>query len=227
MDLFKIKYGLQQQIERHLNDKDIKGKYILDVGCGYGWLEEVFIKRGAKKVVGIEISEDFINKAKDRKIKNVLFKKASALNIPYRKETFDVAVSFEVLEHIPSNSEIKMFEEVFRVLKPGGIFYLSTPNKALLPVLLDPAWWLIRHRHYSTKQIKNYLTLTGFSYNSIYVRGGIYTMLLLIAMYLTKWIIKKEPIIYPYLLKKSREEYKLNKGCLSIFVRCEKPKINK
>ena len=46
MDLFQIKYGLHQQIERQFLSRDVKNQYILDVGCGGGWIEKMLIKKG-------------------------------------------------------------------------------------------------------------------------------------------------------------------------------------
>ena len=70
--------------------------------------------------------------------------------------------SWEVLEHIPKDTEKKMFNEVNRVLKPGGIFYISTPYNNVISNIFDPAWWLIGHRHYSLEKVKKYAQDAGF-----------------------------------------------------------------
>lgn len=224
MDLFKIEYGLHQEIGRFIDAKDVEGKLILDVGCASGRIDQVLVERGAKKVFGIDISEDAISKATAKKIKHSSYMVASALEIPFSDNTFDTVVSFEVLEHIPKGTEGKMFSEIYRVLRPGGKLYLTTPNDAPVTVLLDPAWWLVRHRHYSQKHVVLYATTAGFTGLNIYVKGGIYTSLLLVVMYLAKWITRKEPPGYKYLLAKSREEYKLKQGSLSLFLEGRKSK---
>lgn len=223
MNLFKIEYGLQQQIARHIKSEDIKGKYILDIGSGSGWIEELILKKGAKKIVGIDVSENAIKQAKKLKLKKVVYKRASALDIPYKDNTFDTVVSFEVIEHIPFNTEEEMFKEVHRVLKPGGTFYLSTPYKHWLSMITDPAWWLIGHRHYLPKELYSFAKKANFRNTKTYTRGKMWTVLLLINMYLSKWIFKIEGPFYRNLLEKSREEYEnTQRGIVSLFFKAKK-----
>lgn len=47
-----------------VKDKDLKGKSVLDIGCGFGWSEVNFLERGVKKIVGTEISKDDLRTAK-------------------------------------------------------------------------------------------------------------------------------------------------------------------
>lgn len=210
--------GLYQQIERHVIDKDIKDKNILDIGCGSGWIEEMLLLRGAKKVTGIDVSDEVIKKAKRKKLKKTVYLKASAIDLPFRKNTFDTIVSFEVIEHIPTNTEQKMFDEIRRVLKPGGVFYVTTPHKNLIVQLFDPAWWFAGHRHYSEKQMEEYCKNANLKIKRLYVRGGYYTIFLFLSMYISKWITHRSPFFYEYLLKNSREEFKKTTGFMGLFL---------
>jgi len=65
-----------------------------------------------------------------------------------------------------------MFKEVFRVLKPGGRFYLSTPYSNVFSRFLDPAWWFINHRHYSANDLFGLANNNGFSIERISINGG-------------------------------------------------------
>ena len=132
-----------------VSDLDIKDKKILDIGCGYGWFELNAIKRGCSNIIGTEITENDLQTAKEN-INNikVQLKKGSAIDLNFHNKQFDTVVSWEVLEHIPKQTENKMFSEINRVLKNNGVFYLSTPFSNLFSDILDPAWWLIGHRHY-------------------------------------------------------------------------------
>lgn len=60
---------------------------------------------------------------------------------------------WEVIEHIPPNTETHALRELFRVLKNGGSFLLSAPNDHLISKLLDPAYFLRGHRHYHINKI--------------------------------------------------------------------------
>ena len=111
-----------------VDDQAVKGKKILDIGCGYGWCELNFLNRGAKAIVASEVTEGDLETIKSN-IKNsrVKFQVADATKLPFANSSFDTVVCWEVLEHIPPKTEETMFREVSRVLKPGGRFYLSTP----------------------------------------------------------------------------------------------------
>src|ERR1035437_5640279 len=98
---------------KFVDDKDIAGKEILDVGCGYGTFALNFISRNAKKFTGIEITEEDLNTAKKYVIDpKAQFIVGSAIRIPFSENSFDTVVSWEVIEHIPKNTEEEMFAEV-------------------------------------------------------------------------------------------------------------------
>ncbi len=102
----------------------IRGKTILDVGCGTGIYAKI-LKRGGAKVCGIDISPKMIDIAK-KEVKGVDFQVGSAYNLPYKAESFDVAISPLVLEHLSHPK--KAFREVYRVLKRHGTFIFSIGN---------------------------------------------------------------------------------------------------
>ena len=58
----------------------------------------------------------------------VEFRVASATDLPFEDASFDTVVCWEVLEHLPKTSEQRAFDEIHRVLRPGGTLYLSTPH---------------------------------------------------------------------------------------------------
>lgn len=221
---FSEPWGLIQQVHRHVNDKSIAGKRVLDIGCGDGWIEKMLLEKGAKRVDGIDISSEVIKKAKKRRLKKVTYQVGDAISIPFNKNTFDAVVAFEVLEHIPPHGEAKMFSEVFRVLKPGGDFFLSTPHKYWFAMLADPAWWLIGHRHYSLDNIRSYLNSSKLREKSLYVRGGIKTALLLLSMYFAKKVTHRSPLFYRYLIKGSNDSYEHDDGVMNVFLHAQKPK---
>src|SRR3989344_2751377 len=105
---FSVQYGLHEQLYRHVDNKAIAGKKILDVGCGNGWIEEMLLAKGARKVIGIDISQKALDEAISLRRKKVKYVNASALKIPFKNNFFDGAVCFEVLEHVPPGTENKM-----------------------------------------------------------------------------------------------------------------------
>lgn len=106
-----------------------KTDIVLDVGCGDGRLTSFLAKR-VKKAYGIDNLRRPLEFAKLLIVsKNVVLNEGNALDIPYQDGIFDVATAFGVIEHIPI-SEAKLFlKEIKRVIRPQGLFILTTPNR--------------------------------------------------------------------------------------------------
>jgi len=119
------------------------------------------------------------------------FVEGSALKLPFSDSTFDAAVFFEVIEHLPRRSEPAALAEIRRVLRPGAALLLSTPYAHPMSCCLDPAWYL-GHRHYSTTRLTKLLTSARFSVDRILVRGGTFELLGVLAFYIFKWIFRAE-----------------------------------
>ncbi|MCI5058783.1 MAG: class I SAM-dependent methyltransferase [Flavobacteriales bacterium] len=104
--------------------EDLKGKKILDAGCGTGWFSKGASDRGAD-VTSMDLGEGLLKQV-EKKCKSTRVV-GSILEMPFEDNSFDVVVSSEVIEHIPE--PLKAIDEIYRVLKPGGIVILSTPNR--------------------------------------------------------------------------------------------------
>jgi len=107
------------------------GAVVLDAACGSGYGSEI-LARQAKSVIGLEIDDHALRYAKSHHQKhNIEFKKANLnkkLDLP--DKFFDAVVSFETLEHV-ANQEL-MISEFQRVLKPGGVLIISTPDREII-----------------------------------------------------------------------------------------------
>ena len=106
----------------------VKHKEVLDLGCGEGYGCSILLQ-DANSVTGIDKDEETIHHAKKKYAQdNIEFLTGSITQIPIEGEAiFDVITCFEVLEHIEDQE--KLLKEVKRLLKPSGIFIVSTPNK--------------------------------------------------------------------------------------------------
>ncbi len=215
-----------RQIEslRFVSESDIKNKEILDVGCGYGWFESYALSKGVKRICGIEIAEsDFAKAVEGIKDKRAEFKIGSAIKIPYKDKQFDTVVCWEVIEHIPKGTEIDMFREVGRVLKDGGTFYLSTPYNSFLSKYLDPAWWILGHRHYSEAKLRQ-TGNSGLKAERVMKKGKIWSLFLLLNFYASKWVLRRTALFDEHFISKEKAEYKKKKGFMQIFVQYAKYK---
>jgi ubiquinone/menaquinone biosynthesis C-methylase UbiE len=103
---------------------NVKGKQVLDLGCGTGKNTSLIKDMGAD-VSGIDISDKMVEVAK-REFRDIDFRVGTALKLPHGNAEFDAVVAFLVMGHIKDWK--KAFAEVFRVLKPGGIFVFSMNN---------------------------------------------------------------------------------------------------
>jgi len=118
----------------------VAGKSVLDVACGTGYGSGYLARRGVRWVVGSDVSPEAISYAvryyKDEKTE---FVPADATRLPFVNNSFDCVVSFETIEHIKEYE--KFLSECRRVLKEGGSFICSTPNReATPPILKKPLW---------------------------------------------------------------------------------------
>ncbi|MFQ5406001.1 MAG: HAD-IA family hydrolase [Candidatus Micrarchaeia archaeon] len=101
------------------------GKKVLDVGCGAGW----YLKKISGYDVlcyGVDVSQGYVEQAKKFTNGKVKVVKASALELPFEKGSFDVVLMTEVVEH--TVSPLKALRECFRVLKKGGFLIVTAPN---------------------------------------------------------------------------------------------------
>ena len=100
------------------------GARILDIGCGtgYGTAE---LARDAKLAAGVDVSRDAVGYAREH-YPECRFLQASADALPFAAGSFDVLTGFEVIEHLPDWR--RMLAAARRVLRPGGLFLVSTPN---------------------------------------------------------------------------------------------------
>jgi ubiquinone/menaquinone biosynthesis C-methylase UbiE len=104
---------------------NIKNLIGIDIGCGEGHNTRLLAQK-ASTLKAIDISEIFIQKAKEVKTDNPLnieYFVANATELPFEDEYFDFATSFMCLMDIP-NPE-KALQEAYRVLKPNGFFQFS------------------------------------------------------------------------------------------------------
>jgi len=105
----------------------VKDKVVLDIACGEGYGSNLLADL-ARSVAGVDIDSATITQARNKYTKtNLKFSEGSVEQIPSPDHAFDVVVSFETLEHITEHE--KMFHEIKRVLKPGGLLIVSTPEK--------------------------------------------------------------------------------------------------
>jgi GT2 family glycosyltransferase/ubiquinone/menaquinone biosynthesis C-methylase UbiE/glycosyltransferase involved in cell wall biosynthesis/peptidoglycan hydrolase CwlO-like protein len=109
----------------------VRGKVVLDAGSGEGY-GAYSLAETAARVVGIDISEEAIDNARATyQRQNLEYRVGSVDALRFEDRSFDVVVSFEVIEHLEEGVQAAFLREARRVLKRSGILVISTPNKAV------------------------------------------------------------------------------------------------
>ncbi len=111
-----------------------KNKVVLDLGCGSGYGTER-ISNVARTTYGVDISQEAVDYARDKYRKdNLHFQKVDIdEHLPFADNTFDVVLSFQVIEHVQDDEAY--VRQANRVLAPNGVFVVITPDRKnrLLP----------------------------------------------------------------------------------------------
>lgn len=104
---------------------NVKGKVILDIGCGFGDHIRKLSKRGAKRIVGFDASSKLIKIAKKQKIPFSEFYVGDMnKKLKFENGSFDIVFSSLALHYVKNLN--RLFSEIHRVLKKGGVFVFST-----------------------------------------------------------------------------------------------------
>lgn len=177
--------GTLAEIERMTGEMSTDGPF-LDVGCGTGGLLVAAAER-FDRVVGVDIAFRWLVVARKRLIEagrsdDVSLVCCCGEALPFPEQTFAVAVASQVLEHTATQEAF--LREGLKALRPGGVFFLSTPNRlalgpephvqvwgvGYLPRWLMPAWVRLNrgvsyryHRLLSVFEIRRLLRRAGAS----------------------------------------------------------------
>lgn len=166
----KQRYALEPFILEFAKFSEAKGLDVLEIGVGLGADHQMFAQAGAR-LQGIDLTERAIEHTRQRlgcfKLESSLTV-GDAENLSFAKNTFDVVYSWGVLHHSPNTP--RAFEEVCRVLKPGGVARIMIYHTfSMVGLMLWLRFGLLRLRPFiSMKDIySNYLESPGTKAYSI------------------------------------------------------------
>jgi O-antigen chain-terminating methyltransferase len=99
---------------------------VLDVGCGRGeWLE--LLGELGMTASGVDASRSMVDQCREMKLSAELGDAVKFL-AALPSESLGVVTGFHIVEHLPFSSLLTLFDEIVRVLKPGGLAIFETPN---------------------------------------------------------------------------------------------------
>lgn len=154
--------GQNLLVEKFLKQFYADGKKysFLDVGCGTGITLSILSKHGEAK--GIDIAEQAIHFCRKRGFK---ITKSDVMDIKFADNSFDAVTSLGVFYHKGVSDDQKGFQDIYRVLKPGGrIFFLDCAMPSLYGKH-DIAFHGIRR--YTKKELRQKLEKAGFGVERI------------------------------------------------------------
>ncbi|MCA8953729.1 MAG: class I SAM-dependent methyltransferase [Planctomycetes bacterium] len=134
---------------------------VLDLGCGEGYFARNLKERGARTILGVDISSEMIRSAQEREagerlgIEYVTGDATSLRN--FGDNSFDLVVAVFLFNYLTLEETRHTMREVFRVLRPGGRFVFAVPHPALAflgqktaPFYFDPR----EHGYYSGRDVQ-------------------------------------------------------------------------
>ena len=135
---------------------ELVGGEVLEIGTGTGYGIEIIAPHTTRFTTLDKHRSPKVNKLP----RGVEFREAKVPPLPFDDQTFDYVVSFQVIEHIKRDKEF--VREVYRVLKRGGRFIVTTPNR---PMSLTRNPWHVRE--YTSDELKALLS----DFASVEARG--------------------------------------------------------
>ena len=123
----KRAYRLIRTLSEYFGEDRLSSLTVLDIGSSTGIIDNVLSTK-FKKVIGSDIDKGAINYAKKTfRNKKLEFRIGDAMNLQFKDNSLDVVICAQVYEHVPNQK--RLFSEIYRVLKPGGVCYLAALNK--------------------------------------------------------------------------------------------------
>lgn len=142
----------------------VSGKRVLDLACGTGYGTALLAQAGAD-VTGVDISAQAVREAKRRYGKlGAKYMAADCYDLPFEDGVFDIVVANEMIEHVEDHDGL--IEEARRVLVPGGLFLVSTPNKPVYNRYKPPNIF-----HVSEMEVPEFQRLLGRHFKEVHLTG--------------------------------------------------------
>lgn len=146
--------GGPEEVARLVGAEDLAGRSVLDIGCGAGGIDIALVRdHGAGWVTGIDVEDPVLDRARALVAQSGLERRIGLAKVapgplPFPPGCFDVVFSKDSIVHIPDKHAL--MAEVFRVLKPGGLFLASD--------------WLIGHDGPPSVQMAEYIAAEGLDF---------------------------------------------------------------
>jgi ubiquinone/menaquinone biosynthesis C-methylase UbiE len=125
----------------------MEGLNVVDLGCGYGWFCRDARQKGAKHVLGLDISEKMLNKAKEMTSDSaIIYLQENLEQLELSEDTYDLVYSSLTLHYIENLSTL--LKTIYESLKSDGYFIFSAEHP-IYTAPKHPGWLIDKEGQYS------------------------------------------------------------------------------
>lgn len=108
-----------------------RGRTVLDAGCGTAYGCRLLAAGQAREVIGVDIARSVLEAVAPGMPESVRLQAGDVRKLDFPDDSFELVVCFEVIEHLEDPCPV--FDELVRVLAPGGLLLVSSPNRGVYP----------------------------------------------------------------------------------------------
>lgn len=149
---------------------------VLDVGCNRGSIEALFHQQHPEKasrtvIDGVDISAEAIGQAQALELPACTFRTYDGVELPFDDDSVDLVIMVEVIEHVVRKEEL--LKDVYRVLRPGGTLFFSTPNPDCWTLRIEAFAWRVMRAALGRKQPAKDAFVSGPALTSLLREAGL------------------------------------------------------
>lgn len=132
---------------------ELSGKRVIDLGCGYGWFCRSAREEGAAEVLGIDLSEKMLERARElTDDSSISYQRGDLEQLGLSSQAFDLVYSQLTLHYLPDLAPL--LTAIYQALQPGGWFVFTTEHPIYTcPMRQD---WLIDDEGHRSWAVNNY-----------------------------------------------------------------------
>lgn len=144
---------------------DLSGKWVIDLGCGYGWFCRSAREAGAAEVLGVDLSEKMLARARELTDDNgISYQRGDLEQLALPSQAIDLVYSQLTLHYLPDLAPV--FASIYQALQPGGWFVFTTEHPIYTCPVRQGGWltddegqrsWAVNNYQNEGKRVSNWL----------------------------------------------------------------------